>query len=156
MTTKSTVSDYHRIISPLVGLALCMTLMPSMKGAAHTTTAAPQTTTLAEQFAGEALSVTDSSRAGRIDIYISKWSTDADVKRLSEPLQNADGELLLALLHEQHPRIGVVLMPGVGAHGARARTRTPRNLLFAREVKTSTWDSASLHSTRASRCRSST
>jgi len=136
MSNQSTLSDYHRIISPLVGLALCMALMPSIKGAARTTTAAPPTTNIAERFTGEALSVSDGERAGRIQIYISKWSSDAEVQRLREPLQQADGELLLTLLHDQHPRIGVVLMPGIQAHGIRARTPTPRNLLFAREVMT--------------------
>jgi hypothetical protein len=135
MAKTSTVSEYHRIISPLVGLALCMALMPSIRGAAHSTGTAP-TTNIAEQFSGESLSVTDGERNGPVDIIIAKWSSDADVARLSESLQKADGESLLALLHDQHPRIGVVLMPGVGAHGARARTRTPRNVLFARDVKT--------------------
>ena len=135
MTNKSSVSEYHRVISPLVGLALCMALMPSIRGAAHSTET-PSTTNIAEQFAGEALSVADGERAGRVDIIIAKWSTDADVKRLSEPFEKADGESLLAMLHDEHPRIGVVLMPGVGAHGARARTRTPRNILFARDVVT--------------------
>jgi hypothetical protein len=32
--------------------------------------------------------------------------------------------------------VGVVLMPGVQAHGERVRTRTPKNLLFAREIVT--------------------
>jgi hypothetical protein len=137
MASNSTVSEYHRIISPLIGLALCMALMPSIKGADHATTAAtPSTTNIAEQFTGEALSVSDSERAGRIQIIIAKWSSDDEVKRLSEPLRNADGESLLAMLHDQHPRIGVVLMPGVQAHGIRARTPTPRNLLFVREIMT--------------------
>ena len=139
MTKNSTVSEYHRIISPLVGLALCMALMPSIKGADHATTAqSPFTTNIAEQFTGEQLSVSDSERAGRIQIIIAKWSSDDEVKRLSEPLQQADGETLLAMLHDRHPRIGVVLMPGVQAHGVRARTPTPRNILFARDVTTPT------------------
>ena len=137
MTKNSTVSEYHRIISPLIGLALCMALMPSIRGAAHST-ATPPTTNIAEQFTGEALSVSDSERAGRIQIIIAKWSSNDEVTRLSEPLRNADGESLLAMLHDQHPRIGVVLMPGVQAHGVRARTPTPRNVLFARDVTTPT------------------
>jgi len=137
MANNSTVSEYHRIISPLVGLALCMALMPGIKGAAHST-ATPSTTNITEQFSGESLGVADGEHAGRVDIVIAKWSTDADVQRLSEPLQKADGETLLDMLHDQHPRIGVVLMPGVGVRGARARTRTPRNILFARDVKTAT------------------
>src|SRR5712691_1046354 len=136
MTNKSSVSEYHRIISPLVGLALCMALMPSIKGADHATTAVPLTTNIAEQFTGEQLSVSDSERAGRVQIIIAKWSSDDEVKRLSEPLRNADGESLLAMLHDQHPRIGVVLMPGIQAHGERSRTQIPRNLLFAREIMT--------------------
>jgi hypothetical protein len=136
MTNKPAVSEYHRIISPLVGLALCVALMPSMKGVAHTTTAAPQTTTIADQFAGEALSVSDSSRAGRIQIYISQWSSDAEVQRLREPFERADAGSLLSMLHDQHRRAGVVLMPGIQAHGTRSRTPIPRNLLFARQIMT--------------------
>ena len=135
MTNTSTTPDYHRIISPLVGLALCMALMPGIKGADHTTAA--QGTNIAETFTGEQLSVSGSERAGRVQIIIAKWSSDDEVKRLSEPLRNADGESLLAMLHDQHPRIGVVLMPGVQAHGIRSRTPTPRNILFARDIKTS-------------------
>jgi hypothetical protein len=137
MANDSTVSEYHRIISPLVGLALCMALMPSIRGAAHST-AQPPTTNIAETFTGEQLGVSDAERAGRIQVIIAKWSSDDEVKRLSEPLQQADGETLLAMLHDRHPRIGVVLMPGVQAHGIRARTPTPRNILFARDVMTPT------------------
>ena len=135
MANNSTVSEYHRIISPLIGLALCMALMPSIKGADHATAAA-QGTNIAETFTGEQLGVSDAERAGRVQIIIAKWSSDDEVKRLSEPLRNADGESLLSMLHDRHPRIGVVLMPGVQAHGIRARTPTPRNILFARDVMT--------------------
>jgi len=137
MANNSTVSEYHRIISPLVGLALCMALMPTIRGAAHST-GQPPTTNIAEQFVGEQLSVSDAERAGRIQIIIAKWSDDDMVKLLSEPLRNADGESLMAMLHEQHPRIGVVLMPGVQVSGLRSLTPTPRNILFARDVMTPT------------------
>jgi len=137
MANTSTVSEYHRIISPLVGLALCMALMPTIRGAAHST-GQPPTTNIAEQFVGEQLSVSDAERAGRIQIIIAKWSDDDMVKLLSEPLRNADGESLMAMLHEQHPRIGVVLMPGVQVRGVRSLTPTPRNILFARDVMTPT------------------
>jgi len=137
MANNSTVSEYHRIISPLVGLALCMALMPTIRGAAHST-GQPPTTNIAEQFVGEQLSVSDAERAGRIQIIIAKWSDDNMVKLLSEPLRNADGESLMAMLHEQHPRIGVVLMPGVQVSGLRSLTPTPRNILFARDVMTPT------------------
>jgi len=122
MTNKTTVSDYHRIISPLIGLAVCMALMPSMKGVARTTTAAGPTTNLAEQFTGEALGASDGERAGRIQIYISQWSSDAEVQRLREPFERADAGSLLSMLHDQHRRAGVVLMPGIQAHGTRSRT----------------------------------
>jgi hypothetical protein len=137
MTKNSTASEYHRIISPLVGLALCMALMPSIRGAAHST-GQPPATNIAEQFVGEQLSVSDAERAGRIQIIIAKWSSDDMVKLLDEPLRNADGESLMAMLHEQHPRIGVVLMPGVQVRGVRSLTPTPRNILFARDVMTPT------------------
>jgi hypothetical protein len=45
---------------------------------------------------------------------------------------------LLSLLHYTQRRLGVVLMPGVQARGDRSRLRTPKNLLFARQVITPT------------------
>lgn len=136
MTNKPAVSEYHRIVSPLVGLALCMALMPGMKGAAHTATPAGPTTNLAEQFAADAVSVPGGERAGRIQIYISQWSSDAEVQRLGEALKHADGESLLSMLHAEQRRAGVLLMPGIQAHGTRSRTPIPRNLLFARQIIT--------------------
>jgi hypothetical protein len=89
-----------------------------------------------EQLVARAIDVSGSENAGRIDIYIERWSSDAELENLRMPLaERAPGKLLDAL-QQQRRRAGVVLMPGVQGLGARARTRTPRNLWFAREVVT--------------------
>jgi len=126
--SRSNGGSLERIIVPLVGAALCMALLSNSKAAGDTS--------LAERFVGQAVSVSGPETAGRIDIYISQWSSDAELQRLREPLQHGDAPTLLSLLHQRQRRAGVLLMPGVQAHGARARTRTPRNLLFARAVDT--------------------
>ena len=51
-------------------------------------------------------------------------------------MENPAGQLIRSLQMKQRQRVGVVLMPGVQAHGDRVRTRTPRNLLLARQVVT--------------------
>jgi hypothetical protein len=124
----ATAMIFQRIVAPLVVAAVCMTLMPSAR-------AAP-TVSLVEQFAAQAVSVSGSERAGRIDIYIEQWSSDPELERLREPLQRGDIVKLLSLLQQHRRRVGVILMPGVQLHGGRSRTRTPRNLLFARAVTT--------------------
>jgi len=120
---------YHRLLGPIVGLSICMSLIPGVH-------AARPATTLAEQFAARAVSVAGEESAGRVDVLIEQWSTDAEVTRLHDALQKGDTAALITLLHQQKRRVGVVLMPGIQAHGARARTRTPKNLLFARQITT--------------------
>jgi hypothetical protein len=88
------------------------------------------------RFAARAVSVSGTEDAGRIDIYVERWSTDAEYAELLEKLEKGRPGELLALLERQPLRAGVVLMPGVQAHGDRARTRTPKNLKFAREIVT--------------------
>ena len=119
---------FQRVAAPAVGAALCMALMPNANAAPNAS--------LAEQLVAQAVSVSGSERAGRIEIYIEQWSSDAELDRLREPLQHADADRLLSLLHSHRRRVGVVLTPGVQGHGARARTQTRHNLLFARAVQT--------------------
>ena len=94
-------------------------------------------TPLVEQFAARAVSVSGDEDAGRIGIYIERWSTDQELEALGAPLIRGDIEKALEVLRKGRTRVGVVLLPGVQGHGARTRTRTPKNLLFAREVQTS-------------------
>jgi hypothetical protein len=115
----------------LLGAGLCLAVMPRAAASGRNGVLDQ----LREQLVAEAVSVSGPADAGRIEIFIERWSTDEEMDTLRRPLQqNAASRLLPAL--QQQRRAGVVLMPGVQGHGARARTRTPRVLLFAREIKT--------------------
>ena len=128
MTSNSTPTvGIQRVLMPLPGPAICMALFFEAKPAGHSEFVA--------QLEARAVSVSGvDDDGGRVDILIQRWSSDQELQRLRDALLHPDTPQLLAALHLQPRRIGVVLMPGVGAHGARARTRTPRNLLFARQV----------------------
>jgi hypothetical protein len=82
------------------------------------------------------VSVSGPEDTGPIEIYVERWSTDEELDKLLGTLdENGPGELL-TVLELQRIRAGVVLMPGVQAHGERVRTRTPKNFQFAREIVT--------------------
>jgi hypothetical protein len=124
--------SFRPILAPLFAAAMCLIAMPHA-GAA-------ERGAVIEQFVARAVSVSGPEDAGRIDIYIHRWSTDKELDSLRGALaESAPDKLFPALqtLRLQRPA-GVVLMPGVQARGERARTRTPRNLLFAREIVTPT------------------
>jgi hypothetical protein len=114
------------ILAPLVA-ALCFVVSPQPDVVARGAVLA--------QFVGKALSVSGPEDAGRIVIYIERWSTDEELDSLRGTLAEGGPGKLLPIL-EQRRRVGVVLMPGVQAHGARVRTQTPKNLQFAREIIT--------------------
>jgi hypothetical protein len=122
--------NFRPILAPLLGISLCFTLSsrPGLAGR----------TDLAEQFVAQAVSVSSSESSGPVSIYIERWSTDEELNNLLGPIMSDDAASLLPVLQRQKQRAGVVLMPGVGAHGARVRTRTPKNLLFARAIDTPT------------------
>lgn len=122
------------ILSPLIGAGLCVALM-SHSAAAGRNAILDQ---LREQLVARAVSVSGPGDAGPVEIYIERWSTDAELVRLRDSLGHGAAAKLLPTLQQQKSRAGVLLMPGVQSHGARARTRTPRNLLFAREIITAT------------------
>lgn len=88
------------------------------------------------RFSARAVSVSGSEDAGRIDIYVERWSTDEERDQLLGALRAGRPGELLGLLERQPRRAGVLLMPGVQAHGERVRARTPKNLQFAREFIT--------------------
>jgi hypothetical protein len=88
------------------------------------------------QLAARAISVSGPEDAGRIDIYVERWSTDEELDQLLGALEKRGPGELLAVLERQRARAGVVLMPGVQGHGERVRTRTPKNFQFAREIIT--------------------
>jgi hypothetical protein len=85
---------------------------------------------------GRSIAVSGTEDAGPIEIYVERWSTDDELDKLLGTLdQDGPGELR-TVLEQQRVRAGVVLMPGVQAHGERVRTRTPKNFQFAREIIT--------------------
>jgi len=113
---------------PLLGAAVSMAFLFQGKVAGHSD--------FVIHLAAQAVDVASSENAGRIDILIQKWSTDDDLQRMRDAVPRRDQLELLSLLHHTQRRVGIILMPGVQGHGARARLRTPRNLLFARQVIT--------------------
>jgi len=74
--------------------------------------------------------------AGRIDIVIERWSTDAERENLLRTTIDSGPARLLDALHMVRRRAGFVLSPGLQGLGARARTRRARNFQFAHEIKT--------------------
>ena len=110
-------------------------LVGAVAGLAMTSNAgAARRTEFPERFVARAISVSGPEDAGPIDIYVERWSTDQELEELLAKLRKGRPGELLTVLERQPIRAGVLLMPGVQAHGDRARTRTPKNLKFAREI----------------------
>ena len=110
------------------GAVVCLAMMGHQ--------AAARRTDFPAQFVARAISVSGPEDAGRIDIYVERWSTDEELDKLAGTLKEGGPGELLTVLERQRRRAGVLLMPGVQAHGERVRTRTPKNLKFAREIVT--------------------
>jgi len=117
------------ILDPLVGAAICLAAILPLG-------AAGRPSPVIEQFEARAVSVSGTEDTGRIGIYIERWSSNDDVERVRAALAKGDPDMLLLALQQPRGRVGVVLMPGVQAHGARTRIRTPKNLLFAQQILT--------------------
>ena len=118
------------ILAPVLGLAICLLVGP------HPGAALRQGPL--QRFTARALSVVDSKDVGPIDILVDHWSSDTERDSLQHTFIDKGAEELLPVLHRLHGRAGVVLLPGVQSLGTRVRTRTPKNLLFARESITKT------------------
>jgi hypothetical protein len=100
---------------------------------------AAQRSPVIARFIGTAVSTEDEkSAAGRIEIFVERWSTDADAENLRVALSDKTSGALLAAIQKDLRRVGVVQVPGMQASGARVRNRRARNIKFAREVKTAT------------------
>jgi hypothetical protein len=112
----------------LVGAVACLAMMSDLAEARWTEFPA--------RFVGRAISVSGPDDAGRIDIYVERWSTDEELQKLLGALEEGGPGELLGVLERNRSRAGVVLMPGVQGHGERVRTRTPKNFKFAREIVT--------------------
>jgi len=120
--------DFRPILAPVLGLALCFTFSP--RPGAITKDAA-----VVAHYVGRAVSVVDKMDVGRIDIYIERWSPDADQDKLHGAVQKG-ADTLLPTLETVKLRLGVLTMPGVQASGPRVRSPRPRNLQYAREIET--------------------
>jgi hypothetical protein len=116
------------ILAPLAGAVLCFALTQGPRAANDDAVVA--------HYAARARSVTDGGYAGRIDLLIDRWSTEEDIANVRDLVAHGGADRLLPLLQQARTRVGVLLMPGVQGTGARARTRRPRNLVFARQIET--------------------
>jgi hypothetical protein len=100
---------------------------------------AAQTSPVIARFLGTAVSTADEkAAAGRIEIFVERWSTDADRENLRMALTDKGPGALLEALHKDLRRVGVVQVPGMQASGARVRERRARNIKFARQITTAT------------------
>jgi hypothetical protein len=120
---------FRPILAPLVGAALCFLVSPRPDAATSDSVVA--------HYVGRAVSVADEKDAGRIDIYIERWSTDQARDALVDALKTGPDRLLPALQKLRY-RNGVLTMPGVQAAGPRVRSPRPRNLVFTRRIETPT------------------
>ena len=119
---------FRPIPTLLVGAISCLAVVSHVGAAGRTEFSA--------HFVARAISVSGPEEAGPIEIYVERWSTDEELDKLLGTLKKGGPGELLTVLEQQRLRAGVVLMPGVQAHGDRARTRTPKNFQFAREIVT--------------------
>ncbi|RPJ74125.1 MAG: hypothetical protein EHM24_06680 [Acidobacteria bacterium] len=116
------------ILAPVAGAVMYLLVGPWPMAAGGTP--------VIEQLGARAVAVSGTEDAGRVGIYIERWSTDEELESVGVPLMRGDVEKALEAMRQRRGRVGVVLMPGVQGRGARTRTRTPKNLLFAREFST--------------------
>jgi hypothetical protein len=119
--------NLRRILSTVVGAAVCLSF-------GHPSAAAARSSLL-EHFAATAVSANHEGAASRVDIYVERWSTEEEAARMQAALAHAPATLLPEL-QKVRRSAGVLLLPGVQGLGARARTRTPRTLRFARNIAT--------------------
>jgi hypothetical protein len=120
--------DFRPILAPVLGLALCFAFSP--RPGAFTKDAA-----VIAHYVARAVSAADKTDLGRIDIYIERWSPDADQAKLLGAVKSG-ADKLLPTLETVKLRVGVLTMPGVQASGPRVRSPRPRNLQYARQIET--------------------
>ena len=120
--------DFRPILAPVLGLVLCFAFSP--RPGAITKDAA-----VIAHYVGRAVSTVDKMDLGRIDIYIERWSPDADQDKLLSAMRSS-ADKLLPTLGGVRLRTGVLTMPGVQASGPRVRSPRPRNLRYTRQIET--------------------
>ena len=121
----------RRVLDPLVGAVICLAAIVQLAASANN-----GPTPVIRQFGARAISVAGDEDAGRIGIYIERWSSDEEVEGFKAALAQGDPDKAIDALTTRLRRVGVVLMPGMQGHGARVRERTPKNVFFAREFDT--------------------
>jgi hypothetical protein len=112
------------------------TPQPPVQGGAEPPRPSVKTSPVIAHFSAKSPYEGDSGSPARIDIMIERWSTDKDLENLRAAFAKSGAEGLLPALQGMGRRAGVLMMPGVGNVGARARLRRPVNLYFAHEVQT--------------------
>jgi hypothetical protein len=117
----------------------CASSRPALTSSAPAVTNHPRATErtgFPAHLVARSIGMSGSEDTGRIEIYVERWSTDAELDELLGTLEKGGPGELLDVLERQRVRAAVVLMPGVQGHGERVRTRTPKNFQFAREIVT--------------------
>lgn len=114
-------------LAPVAAVVLCMAASP-WPGAAAVTGPIERIVATAADLTG------GSPGAGRIDIVIERWSTDAEAAALFKPILASRPDGLLDAIQKVTRRVGFIQSPGVAGAGARALARRARNIFFAREI----------------------
>jgi len=122
--------DFRPILAPVLGLALCFTFSPRPRATDDTAKDA-----LVAHYVGRAVAIEDDKDAGRIDIYIERWSPDTDQAKLLGAVRSG-ADTLLPTLESVKQRFGVLTFPGVQASGPRVLQPRPRNLQYTRQIET--------------------
>jgi hypothetical protein len=121
----------------LVGAVSCLAIACASSAPRVTSRAgAAARTEFPAHLVARSVSVSGPEDTGPIEIYVERWSTDAELDELLGTLEKGGPGELFTVLERQRVRAGVVLMPGVQGHGERVRSRTPKNFQFAREIIT--------------------
>jgi len=121
------------ILRPVVATALaaivCLALSPAPGAAVN-----PEP--IVERLSASAVTTGGAPEsAGRIDIVIERWSTEAERENMLRTAIASGPAQLLDALHMVLHRTGFVLSPGVQGLGSRSRGRRARNIQFAHEIK---------------------
>jgi hypothetical protein len=115
------------ILAPLLGAAICFAVTPRLDVSARTP--------LVDRLVASAVNVTDNSYAGKIEIYIERWSSDTEFEALLGALKSGPDQLLPTLESIRYP-LAILTIPGVQGLGLRVRDPWPRPLRFARQIET--------------------
>jgi hypothetical protein len=121
--------SFRSVLACAVVAAVCV-LLNAHPGAA-------QRTPPIERFDANAVDTTGPhpAKAGRIEIAIERWSSQADEDNVRKAIDGGS-ETMLSALKNMSSAVGVLISPGVQGTGTRSRDRRRQPLLFARDIKT--------------------